>query len=749
MVVPLLPGATVCRDLIVRRRLGEGGWGEVWLVESEALGTQYALKRSLHSAAGSRDDMLAEIEAWMSPPPIAGIVPCYFWEIGTAGEILVLVQYFSEGTLGDQLRRIDSPSPTARIIDVLVQVADALVALHDRDLVHGDLTPENILVAEDGSIGITDFGLTTSQNQVTHFTSGTVEYSGYEVASGSPLTAWTDIWSLGLITIEMLVGERFWLSGCVALEIASIAPSKLSADRRCDPILISLLDLATRCFSPGLYPTALAISAELRSLYRRHSGASYATSHPINKRPTEETAPHSLGSRILTFDHPQQWWERAIKTLGTAVLPPLPTTLQQLKGRAAAIAAERIFRVLIDAYQRHLAVRNYREYLQLLEQLALSQLASLNHRAATFTYRRLASQARTLSKKVPSLYKFHAGALIQFANQRMVRKRRKFLLRFYERAIRLHENEFVGKGNADTKAQLSTAYLSKAIACRFLGRTDEAITLCDLALARNDFEVDGKNVTKLEIAACSFVTRAQCRAPSDPTRIQDLAKGIRLYQWLVNNGRAEYGERLAIAAFELARFSGYGEPHTLTNLRYLEVVFWGLITQGDRPDLIEHYARVLIRISRELSVASCYLESSDSAKRAIRWLEEAVIRQGRDDLRYELADALISGAEMLILTQQSTVVTAQQIRRALRIFACLESHGYKQLYLPSLAKAHGLLALVLANGPANSIEARTEIARARAVAEQCGLEGQEASQKRTLDLVYQLEAALHTRQEEY
>jgi len=126
---------------------------------------------------------------------------------------LYLAMEYAEGELlRDRLRRERRlPIPTA--VDLGVQIADALVYLHDHGVVHRDLKPENIVVGDDGRAKLIDFGiaLDTTLRKMTWAglsqTVGTPDYMAPEQVKGKRGDARTDIYSLGVILYEMLTGE--------------------------------------------------------------------------------------------------------------------------------------------------------------------------------------------------------------------------------------------------------------------------------------------------------------------------------------------------------------------------------------------------------------------------------------------------------------------------------------------------------------------------------------------------------------
>ena len=121
----------------------------------------------------------------------------------------LVLEYVSGGSLADRLRY--EPLPVDVTLRLVAQVAAGLGALHGAGLVHRDVKPSNILLREDGSAALTDFGLAkgaaytvlTRPGQVL----GTLDYLAPELVRGGDATPATDIYALGCVTYECLAGQ--------------------------------------------------------------------------------------------------------------------------------------------------------------------------------------------------------------------------------------------------------------------------------------------------------------------------------------------------------------------------------------------------------------------------------------------------------------------------------------------------------------------------------------------------------------
>lgn len=137
------------------------------------------------------------------------IVDVYDWG-HSDGLRYIVTEYFPGGSLELRIRNL----MTARdSVDIFLQIAGALVALHDAGLCHRDLKPANVMMRPDGRAVLIDFGLAKQLGDDTALTNageirGSPYYVSPEQAEGLPVDPRSDLYSLGIICFEMLTGRR-------------------------------------------------------------------------------------------------------------------------------------------------------------------------------------------------------------------------------------------------------------------------------------------------------------------------------------------------------------------------------------------------------------------------------------------------------------------------------------------------------------------------------------------------------------
>ncbi len=219
--VPTEPTPEVIAHYRVVKPLGAGGMGEVFLAEDRRLGRKVALKLlpvAWAQDAKRRHRFLTEARAAsaLNHPNV-----CIIHEVGeTADGRPYLTMEFLEGATLDRRARV-KPFSIADIVDVAMQIADALDAAASRGVVHRDLKPANISINDRGLVKVLDFGLAKlltdpasedSEATTAHGTQagqilGTPNYMSPEQARGRDVDHRSDLFSLGIVLYELLTGR--------------------------------------------------------------------------------------------------------------------------------------------------------------------------------------------------------------------------------------------------------------------------------------------------------------------------------------------------------------------------------------------------------------------------------------------------------------------------------------------------------------------------------------------------------------
>ena len=205
--------------------IGSGGMGEVYRARDTRLGRDVAIKVLPESFAADaerlrRFEQEARAVAALNHPNILAV-----HDIGAQDGIRYIVTELLEGrTLREQLN--DGALPTRKALDYARQISDGLAAAHSHGIVHRDLKPENIFCTKDGRIKILDFGLAKQNLPPSHsdatiggatipdvvtepgMVMGTVGYMSPEQVRGATTDHRSDLFSMGAILYEMIVGQR-------------------------------------------------------------------------------------------------------------------------------------------------------------------------------------------------------------------------------------------------------------------------------------------------------------------------------------------------------------------------------------------------------------------------------------------------------------------------------------------------------------------------------------------------------------
>ena len=310
-----------------------GGMGKVWRVRHTGWNADLAMKQpksDLFQNQRDKENFIRECEAWIDLGLHPHIVSCYYVrEIG--GIPSIFAEWMGGGSLKNwiesgRLYEGDARDVLKLVLDIAIQFARGLHYAHERELVHQDVKPDNLLLTPEGEAKVADFGLARARAALTvsvgaHDGTIMVAGGGYTPAYCSPeqiggdkLTRRTDIWSWAVSVLEMFLGEHPWQSGVAAgmacdvyfdMEMRVAMPEGMKR-------------LLSHCFKEEQSERPhdfTEIEKVLLGIYKAETGSAYP------RRPTKAAADtaDSLNNRALSMldlgkrEDAERFWERALK----------------------------------------------------------------------------------------------------------------------------------------------------------------------------------------------------------------------------------------------------------------------------------------------------------------------------------------------------------------------------------------------------------------------------------------------------
>ncbi|XP_037902942.1 serine/threonine-protein kinase nekl-2 [Hermetia illucens] len=191
------------------KALGQGGFGQAYLYQDK--NNQQVCIKKIAKTAAIYDAVKSEVYilSQLKHPRIIKFIEVFI----SNSSIHIVMEYASQGSLGDYLRRRTSPLTTTNVLNIFMDILMGLEYLHIKHVIHRDLKPANLLMSTHNRIKICDFGISAVARKLPNSKSpvGTVHYIAPEILFGNSYDYQADIWSLGCILHELCTMKTpFW-----------------------------------------------------------------------------------------------------------------------------------------------------------------------------------------------------------------------------------------------------------------------------------------------------------------------------------------------------------------------------------------------------------------------------------------------------------------------------------------------------------------------------------------------------------
>ncbi len=270
--------------------IGRGSMGMVYRGKQIALGREVAIKvlpRALAKDASyvARFIREAQIIAGLNHPNVVQI-----YDAGQQGGLLYFVMEYIQGPTIGSLLKIDGTIPQHLAAEYTAQIADALdSAYQERNVIHRDIKPENLMLDRWGKIKVMDFGLARAPGhlQITFAKTlvGSIYYASPEQVWGQKLDNRSDIYALGVVLYEMVIGYRPFTGRTLPELTQAIVGGTLHPPSTFNPEI-----------SPGLEQIILTAMARNRDARYAHAVLMAQNLRALNLRPPSDTISHEPGS---------------------------------------------------------------------------------------------------------------------------------------------------------------------------------------------------------------------------------------------------------------------------------------------------------------------------------------------------------------------------------------------------------------------------------------------------------------------
>jgi predicted ATPase len=255
--------------------LGRGGMADVYRGTDTLSGETVAIKILKPEIIAHDPELVArfvregEALRGLDHPNIVKMIAA----VEEEGRHILVMEHVAGGSL-EALIQEQGPLPLGRALEITLDLADALTRAHRLGVVHRDLKPGNVLLAEDGTPRLTDFGMAhlEARSRLTQsdVVMGTLHYLSPEACDLKKVDTRADIWALGVMLYEMLTGERPFRGDIPTAIIAAILTQPVpDLSQLCPDLPVALVDLVYRMLEKdrqGRIPSARLVGAELEAI---------------------------------------------------------------------------------------------------------------------------------------------------------------------------------------------------------------------------------------------------------------------------------------------------------------------------------------------------------------------------------------------------------------------------------------------------------------------------------------------------